>query len=176
MGAALPLARRDDLLTEEVEDEFVLYDKRADTAHRLNRTAAIVWRNCDGKRDVPALVAVLRTELGDELADEDLVRIALDGLRAKDLIEGGPERSQEETQLSRRRFIRRVGTVGVAALALPVVSSLAAPEPASAQSPCPCCPCCICCDSCDCDSCDAPAQKRSASPPATRRSRRSSPP
>jgi hypothetical protein len=166
---------------EEVEDELVIYDKRADSAHRLNRTAAVVWRHCDGEHDVPALVDVLRTELGGDLADEDLVRIALDGLAAKDLIEGTPERSYEDTQLSRRRFIRRVGTVGVAALALPIVSSLAAPTPASAQSPCDFCPCCPCCpcDTCDCDTCtvdSCAAQSRSARQSRARRSRRSPPP
>lgn len=147
MGDSRPLARRDDLLVEEVENELVIYDERAESAHRLNRTAAVVWRHCDGEHDVPALVDVLRAELGDDLADEDLVRIALDGLAAKDLIEGVAERAYEDTQLSRRRIIRRVGTVGVAALALPVISSLAAPTPASAQSfcGCECCPC-----GCDC--------------------------
>ena len=37
-------------------------------------------------------------------------------------------------RLSRRRFIRRVGVVGTAALALPVVQSIVAPTPAAAQS------------------------------------------
>jgi hypothetical protein len=146
----LPQARRDDLLVEEVEDELVIYDKRSDSGHRLNRTAAIVWRHCDGERDVEDLAAVLAKELGEDLADEDLVRIALDQLAENDLIEGGAEQVAEETMLSRRRFIRRVGTVGAAALALPVVTTINAPTAAAQGSPtcsyCYCCdPCCICC-------------------------------
>jgi hypothetical protein len=154
----LPLARRDDLLVEEVEDELVIYDKRSDSAHRLNRTAAIVWRHCDGENDVPGLKKVLETELGTDVVDDDLVMIALDSLAERDLIEGAPRREPEETRVSRRRFIRRVGTVGVAALALPVITSLTAPTPASAQGSCLCecyceCYCYFCyggCDPCTC--------------------------
>jgi hypothetical protein len=136
MTPSLPLARTAGLLVEEVEDELLVYDQDHDSAHRLNRTAAIVWRHCDGEHDIAALVAVLSAELGEDLADEDLVRIALDNLSERGLVDGVPQRAPEETRVSRRRFIRRVGTVGVAALALPVVSSLVAPSPAAAQSPC----------------------------------------
>jgi hypothetical protein len=162
---------------EEVEDELIVYDKRADIAHRVNRPAAVVWRHCDGKRDVAALTEALDAELGGEIADEDLVMIALDGLAEKDLLEGAPARGPDATRLSRRRFIRRVGTVGVAALALPVITSLAAPTPASAQSDCECyCPCycecyfcyggcdpCIC--PCGCSPCEGGAARFSRPPP-----------
>lgn len=144
MTPYLPLARTDGLLVEGVEDELLVYDQEHDSAHRLNRTAAIVWRSCDGKHDVAALVAVLDKELGGDLADEDLVRIALDNLAERGLVDGAPQRAPEETRVSRRRFIRRVGTVGVAALALPVVSSLVAPSPAAAQSLCTSSSSCTC--------------------------------
>jgi hypothetical protein len=151
MTPSLPLARTDGLLVEEVEDELLVYDQDHDSAHRLNRTAALVWRSCDGKHDIPALVAVLSEELGDDLADEDLVRIALDNLAERGLVDGAPQRAPEETRVSRRRFIRKVGTVGVAALALPVVTSLVAPSAASAQSPCISSTCSS--SSCTCTSC-----------------------
>jgi hypothetical protein len=163
-------------LVEEVEDELLVYDKRDESAHRLNRTAAIVWRHCDGKRDVADLVEVVAAEVGEDLADEDLVRVALDNLAERDLIDGVSERPPEETMVSRRRFIRRVGTVGVAALALPVVTSLTAP-PASAQgSPCECecyCPCGCYCSFCynGCDPCICPC----GCSPATARFNRQSP-
>jgi hypothetical protein len=144
MSAFRPQARTDQLLIEEIEDELLVYDQRDDTAHRLNRTAALVWRLSDGTRDLPALVAALEAELGD-VADEDLVRIALDDLADRGLVSGVAERAAQDRRHSRRRFIRRVGTVGAAALALPVVSSVVAPDPAAAQSPCSC--------SCDCGTC-----------------------
>ena len=151
MERYLPLARTDGVLVEELDDEVLAYDQRDDCAHRLNRTAAVIWRHCDGTRDVQALVGVLQAEVG-EVADEDLVLIALDDLAAAGLISGAPDRALDARRLSRRRFIRRVGTVGAAALALPVVSSMVSPTPAAAQSPCGSCTCTGTC-SCSCTSC-----------------------
>jgi hypothetical protein len=127
----LPQARRHDVHTEQLKDELLVYDETRDTAHSLNRTAAAVWRASDGTRTTDDLVRVLADELGD-LADEDLVLVTLDDLRAAELIEGAPKRDPEVARLSRRRFIRRVGAVGTAALALPVVHSIVAPDPAAA--------------------------------------------
>lgn len=139
MDPSRPLSRRADLVVEESGDELLIYDQRRDLAHRLNPTAAIVWRHADGERTIEDLVGVLRDSVG-ELADEDLVMISLDGLTEAGLLEEHPERKAEEARLSRRRFIRRVGVVGSAALVLPVVHSIVAPTPASAQSgPIPTC-------------------------------------
>ena len=114
-----------------IGDELLVYDKTRDTAHSLNRTAATVWQSCDGHRSVDDLVEALRVELGD-IADEDLVRVTLDDLTAGGLLEEAEERDPEAARLNRRRFIRRVGTVSAAALVLPVVHSITAPEPAAA--------------------------------------------
>jgi len=128
-----PLARAD-LLTEEVEDEMLVYDEEHDLACRLNRTAAVTWRACDGERSVSDLVGVLAEEVGD-LADEDLVLVTLDSLAEQGLIESGYEqREVTASKLSRRRFIRRVGVVSAAAAALPLVQSIVAPVPAAAVS------------------------------------------
>src|SRR5581483_1616438 len=111
-----PLARTADLLTEELDDELLVYDQDRDTACRLNATAAIVWRSADGERTIDELVEVLRGELGD-VADEDLVLVTLDRLEEQGLIESGyAARDVDTARLSRRRFIRRVGVVGSAAL------------------------------------------------------------
>jgi hypothetical protein len=154
---ARPVARNADLLTEELDDELLVYDQNQDVACRLNRTAALVWRNANGERSISDLVEVLRAEVGD-LADEDLVLVTLDRLNEQGLIESGFVRRDADTaRLSRRRFIRRVGVVGSAALALPVVQSIVAPSLAAArQTSCdPCtCPCgcssCIPCGTCGC--------------------------
>src|SRR4051812_26428155 len=127
----LPQARRQDVHTEQLKDELLVYDETRDTAHSLNRTAAAVWRASDGTRTPADLAGVLSDELGD-VADEDLVMVTLDDLSSAGLIEGAPERDREVARLSRRRFIRRVGAVGTAALALPVVHSIVAPDPAAA--------------------------------------------
>jgi Coenzyme PQQ synthesis protein D (PqqD) len=116
-----PLAREDDLLFETLEHELLVCDVRADAAHVLNETAAKVWRACDGQRDVRAL----QEECG---LDEDTVLFSLDCLAKCDLLEETPG-------VSRRVLIRRtaIATAGLGA-ALPVISSLALPTPAMAQS------------------------------------------
>jgi len=146
-----PIARNEDVLTEELDDELLVYDNEHHIACRLNRTAALVWQSSDGTRTVDDLVAVLREEVG-EIADEDLVMVTLDELAGHGLLEDGYERRDPDTaRLSRRRFIRRVGVVGTAALALPVVQSVVAPALAQAQSgTCYACTCpCGCYDYCE---------------------------
>jgi DNA-binding transcriptional ArsR family regulator len=129
-----PRARQSAFLSETVDDELLLYDESRHLACRLNRTAATVWQNSDGKRTVEDLVALLRAEIGD-LADEDLVMVTLDRLEEQGLIEAGySRRDADAVRLSRRRFIRRAGAVGAAALALPVVHGVVAPTPAQALS------------------------------------------
>jgi hypothetical protein len=121
-------------LTEEVDGELLVYDVERDLACRLNPSAALVWRSCDGSRTVPELVEILTAELG-ELADEDLVLIALDHLAEHGLIVSGYEqRDASAARLSRRRFFRRAGIAGAAAVAVPVVYSLSVPAAAAAAS------------------------------------------
>jgi hypothetical protein len=129
-----PVARTEGLLTEEVDGELLVYDSERDVACRLNATAALVWRNADGERTVADLVAVLSEELG-EVADEDMVMVALDTLAEHGLISAGHEpRAASASRLSRRRFLRRVGVVGAAAISIPVVHSIVVPTPAAAAS------------------------------------------
>jgi DNA-binding transcriptional ArsR family regulator len=134
MDVLCPRARHDDVLTTELGDELVVYDRRRDVGCSLNATAAAVWRLADGARSVAEIAAGLREQLG-ELADEDLVMVTLDRLEEQGLIESGyVRRDLEVTRLDRRRFIRGTGVVGAAALMLPVVQSVVAPAPAAAGS------------------------------------------
>jgi coenzyme PQQ synthesis protein D (PqqD) len=129
-----PLARTTGLITEEVDGELLVYDAQTDVACRLNASAALVWQNSDGRRTIDELVGVVAEELG-ELADEDLVMVALDHLAEHGLIESGYDaREARAARLSRRRFIRRVGVVGAAAMSVPVVHSMVVPTPAAAAS------------------------------------------
>jgi hypothetical protein len=127
-----PRARRAQLVSEEVEGELVIYDQRSDRMIRLNRSASLVWKACDGARTHDQILEHVRGEIG-EVADADLVQIALDGLAGNDLLESDtPSRAPRMTRETRRRFIRRVGAVGAAAAALPIVHAIAAPTPAFA--------------------------------------------
>lgn len=133
-----PRARQDDLLTEEAADELVVYDLRRKVAHSLNRSAALVWRNCDGRRSIADLAALLRAEL-DSIADEDLVLVAIDQLQALDLLEEPAGRTGDQARSTRRQVVRKVGRVGVLSLLLPTIVTLAAPTPAQAASAGPLC-------------------------------------
>jgi hypothetical protein len=129
-----PLARTGGLLTEEIDGEVLVYDETREIACRLNATAALVWRHCDGKRTIAELVTLMQSELGG-LADEDMVLVALDNLAGHELIASGYEqRDLNASKYSRRRFIRRIGAAGIAAINLPVVYSMLVPEPAAAAS------------------------------------------
>jgi hypothetical protein len=129
-----PLARTEDLLTEDVDGEVLVYDTTREIVCRLNSSAALVWRTCNGERTVEEITAIVAEQLG-EVADEDLVLVALDNLVAHGLLLSGfEERAASESRLSRRRFIGRVGVVGAAAAAIPVVHTMIVPTPASAAS------------------------------------------
>jgi hypothetical protein len=130
-----PRARESQLLVEQLDDELLVYDLAADRAHRLNETAAAIFRHADGSRSIADLVDMLSDEVG-VLADKDLVLITLDSLAAASLIEDYEPRATKDARLSRRRFIARAGAVGAAATVLPIVHSIIAPTAAQAQTPC----------------------------------------
>ena len=71
-NSKLPLARSEGLLVEELGDETLVYDRESHEAHCLNRSAALVWRHCDGTTTVADMVSLLQQEL-DIPADESMV-------------------------------------------------------------------------------------------------------
>lgn len=126
-----PVARRDGLLTRELPDELLVYDRDEHRAHCLNRTAAAVFKNADGTRTVADLALLLAPE-GDRAARESVVAEALARLAEAGLLEGEPA----APRWSRREVVRRMG-IG-AAILLPVVASVVAPTPAEAAATCVC--------------------------------------
>jgi hypothetical protein len=123
----LPRARRDDLLIEDVVDEILIYDTRAQQAHCLNAAAAAIWRACDGQTTLSGLAEAAAAATGEPW-DEALVGHALEQLRERDLID--LDRRLSWPALSRRQLMGRLA----ASAALPLITSLAAPTPAMAQS------------------------------------------
>jgi hypothetical protein len=128
-----PKARQRQLLVQEVGDELVVYDQARNKAHRLNRTAAIVWRHCDGQNKVADLTGVLQREL-DPSADDDLVWVSLDRLETAHLFQDPIGRSADQRRSSRRRFLEKVGRIAMLSLLVPVVESVVAPTAAQARS------------------------------------------
>jgi len=55
----LPKARSEALITKEVADELLVYDRTRDKAHCLNETAAEIWKLCDGQTSAPEIARML---------------------------------------------------------------------------------------------------------------------
>jgi hypothetical protein len=126
----LPRARTKSLIIKELPDETLVYDLETDKAHCLNETAARLWKNCDGKKTV----AQLHESMGqgaDSPVPEEMVWLALDQLEQFKLLETPVTQPHHLSGMSRRQMIRLVGT---AAIAVPVIFSIAAPTAQAASS------------------------------------------
>ncbi len=55
----IPPPRRSDLIEEELDGEVILFDPRDGNTHRLNQTALVVWRKCDGRRSAQQIAEQL---------------------------------------------------------------------------------------------------------------------
>ena len=135
----LPVARKDNLVIQELPDEILIYDLETNKAHCLNQTAASVWKSCDGKNTV-AEISVLITGTSGRSADEDLIWLAIDQLNEKNLLE--TRATPRFSGQTRREVIKKVGLAAV--IALPIVRSLVAPTVAWAGSTCPGTTTCTC--------------------------------
>jgi hypothetical protein len=122
------LARQEDLVVQNLPDEVMVYDLKRHKAHCLNKTAAFVWQHCDGQTTVTEIASLLRKESGSP-ADEEVIWYALDKLGEADLL---AEKLIPPVKdgLSRRRMIRRLGTL----LVVPAVISIVAPTAVQAQT------------------------------------------
>lgn len=115
-------ARTTRILTRDVDAEVVVYDQVRKKAHRLNASAAGVWRLLNGKRTVPAIAKELDV-------DASVVKLAIDDLAKADLLE-----RIEPLSVSRRSALRRLAVAAAVGFVLPAVTSMAAPLPAQAKS------------------------------------------
>lgn len=127
----MPRARTEGLTTQELGDELLVYDLPRHRCHNLNRTAALVWRQCDGQGSIAETAALLRDELGAS-ADEQTVQLALDRLAEAHLLDG--EAPGIAGSCSRREMMRRLTLAGGATALLPLVMTVVAPTPAAAAS------------------------------------------
>ena len=76
---SMALARREDLVVQEMPDEILVYDLTRHKAHCLNQTAAFVWNHCDGLTTAAGIAGLMEKEW-DKPVGEDVVWIALDQL------------------------------------------------------------------------------------------------
>lgn len=125
-----PIARKQGITIEELAGELIAYDKETQRAHCLNRSAVEIWRCCDGNMTIEEIADHLGQELGLP-RDPALVRLGLEQLKAAQLLEPGSMEPSPAALPNRRELGRRLS---LAALALPLVTSITVPTAAMAQS------------------------------------------
>ena len=128
----LPMMRREDLVIDEMPDEVLVYDLERHKAHCLNLTAALVWKNCDGRSTPREIARRLEKEL-QAPCPEDVVWLALRQLKSLHLLEQPIALPLGRLAgISRRQMVRTLGLA--AAVALPLVISIVSPTPADAAT------------------------------------------
>jgi hypothetical protein len=125
----LPVAREDELLVQEVGDETVVYDGKTKEAHCLSPLADVVFVNSDGRTTIKQLASLAAERLGEPV-DEARVLDALAQLEERNLL----ERSAAQTGRSRREVLGQGAKLSAAAAAMPLITSIVVPTPASAQT------------------------------------------
>ncbi|HKX84895.1 MAG TPA: PqqD family protein [Pyrinomonadaceae bacterium] len=121
-----PLSRKDDLVVQELNGELLIYDLRANKAFCLNETSARVWQACDGTNSVSDISAIL--------GSEDLVWLALTGLKKESLVEHEMAVPAKFEGMSRRQVVKHIGLSSL--LAVPLITGLVAPVSAQSTSVC----------------------------------------
>ncbi|MBS1807098.1 MAG: PqqD family protein [Acidobacteria bacterium] len=120
----LPQARTNNLVTQEMPDEILVYDLKNHKAHCLNQTAAAVWKYCDGKTSVTEIAALIKQDINQTI-DETSVWQAIERLSNVNLLETRVTPPAGIPRLGRREALRRLGLGS--AIAVPVVMTILAP-------------------------------------------------
>jgi hypothetical protein len=116
----IPVARREGLVIRSLADETLVYDETTMTAHCLTAAVAHIWQQCDGRTPIESMAA----EDGLDFVSQTLTELDRVGL-----VTWVPASAPGQT-VSRRQVLTRLG----AAMAAPVILSVAAPAAAQASS------------------------------------------
>lgn len=128
-----PLARQNGIVVQEMPDEVLVYDLDSNKAHCLNKSAAFVWKSCDGTNSVGDIVKQFEATGGGKVT-EDFVWLAIDQLGENGLLSN--EVAPRFHGQSRRQVLKTIGLASM--VALPVIASLVAPQNALASVSCTC--------------------------------------
>ncbi len=125
-----PKARKNKLIVKELSNEVLIYDENNHQAHCLNETAALVWKCCDGRTSIAKMTRRLEKQLSVAVP-EQTVWLALKQLEGSRLLDM-PVTSRARIPHTSRRAVMR--TIGIAAVALPLITSIHAAPAAAAGS------------------------------------------
>ncbi|NNE97747.1 MAG: hypothetical protein HKN25_01870 [Pyrinomonadaceae bacterium] len=126
-----PIIRRKKIVVQDLDNELLVYDLKANKAFCLNETSALVFGFCRGIKTVSEITAAMSAKLKTPVS-EDLVWLALEELKKNDLLEDSDDLTDQFAGLTRREAVKKVGFASM--IALPIVSSVVAPNAAMAQS------------------------------------------
>ncbi len=127
----LPKARTKNILEQKNYNETLIYDLSSNKAFCLNHTSELVWQLCDGTRTTAVIKIEIEKVLKTEVT-EDYIYLAIQQLYENELLEDEIELESEISNLSRRKLIKKVGFASM--VALPIISTVIAPQATSAQS------------------------------------------
>jgi hypothetical protein len=133
MSKIKPLARQTDIVVQEMGNEILIYDLKANKAFNLNETSALIWQLADGKKDIAEIADNLSRRF-DSAISEEFVWLALGELQKKDLLVNQNEMVKFFQGVSRREVIRRIGLTTI--ISFPIISTLIFPSSIQALS-CP---------------------------------------
>jgi hypothetical protein len=126
-----PVARKNSLVVQELNNEVLVYDLKTNKAHCLNESAAIVWKHCDGKNTISEIAEQFISQAGNKV-DDNFIWLAIDQLNELDLLEQNMK--PDFKGQTRREVIKKIGLASV--VALPIIASLVAPQSALASVSC----------------------------------------
>ena len=132
-SSQVPVARKQGLVVQEMPEEVLIYDLDTNKAHCLNKTAAFVWKSCDGNKSIAEITKSFANDFGSPV-EEDLVWLAIEQLNDKNLLSESLQTNLKGQ--TRREVIKKIGFASV--VALPIVASLTAPSSALASASCAC--------------------------------------
>jgi hypothetical protein len=118
------------LIVERLPGELLVYDEERDEAHCLHAEAAAVFDLINGSR-TPAELAALASEHLPQAVSQTRVEEVLAELSARHLLAGGEAAGDG---LSRRDLIQRGALTGAGVAGAALITSVAAPVPAAAQT------------------------------------------
>lgn len=123
--------RSERVVVKDAGPEVVVYDLDTDRVHLLNPLASSIWRL--SKNEVTAAQVWADLVLVPALEDvsEEMVQAAIAELDDAGLLVGSPPTGGR--RISRRAVLKAAGIAGLAA---PVLTTILAPTPAAAVSPC----------------------------------------
>jgi hypothetical protein len=124
---------RSGLLKHNVDDQELIYDPRADRVHLLDPTTACVLSLLqEGGWTPDGVVIEMSSRLGIP-ANDSLLPLAIEELRAADLLEPSTKQVAPLVDVSRRELLKKVGLAGAATLLIPSIVTFTA-TPGYAQT------------------------------------------